>query len=73
MGDYVMILVRGMPYQTSIDAAKQLGVSTKTLRHYIHKGIIPQPPIVNYGIRKLAYFPPEYIEQAKTALADYQI
>ncbi len=67
-----MIIVRGEPLTTSIDAARQLGVSTKTLRQYIQKGIIPPPPEVNFGVRLLRHFPPEYMREAKEALTGYR-
>ena len=39
-----MIIVKGKAYYTIVDAAEQLGVSSKTIRDYIRKGIIPEPP-----------------------------
>jgi len=63
-----MIVTRGRKYQTTIDAAKALGVSAKTIREYIHKGIIPPPPLVNYGVRLIRSFTPNYIAAAKALL-----
>lgn len=65
-----MIVVKGKTYLTTMDAALELGVSTKTVRTYIRKGIIPQPPTIKYGIRTLKHFPPEYIKRAKKYLED---
>ena len=53
-----MIVVRGKTYTTTMDAAMELGVSTKTIRQYILRGIIPPPPEITYGVRTLRHFPP---------------
>jgi len=66
-----MIIVGGRTYYTIADAALKLGVSAKTVRDYIAKGIIPAPPIVNYGIRKIKYFPPAYMVKARGMLEKY--
>ncbi len=68
-----MIIVKGETYFTIVDAAKTLGVSTKTIRGYIEKGIIPAPPIVRYGVRAIKHFPPEYMTQAQELLDNYQV
>lgn len=67
-----MIAVNGAMYSTTVDAARELGVSTKTIRSYIQKGIIPKPPAVRYGIRLIPHFPPEYLESAKKHLENYR-
>ncbi len=67
-----MIIVKGKTYYTIVDAAEQLGVSSKTIRDYIHKGIIPEPPEIKYGIRILKHFPLEYIDLAKLHLENYR-
>ena len=48
-GHNTMIIVKGEAYFTIIDAAKTLGVSTKAVRGYIEKGIIPAPPSFGTG------------------------
>jgi len=67
-----MIIIKGKMYFTIVDAAERLGVSTKTIRDYIHKGIIPEPPEIKYGIRILKHFSLEYIELAKLHLENYR-
>jgi DNA-binding transcriptional MerR regulator len=67
-----MIITRGRKYQTTIDAAKALGVSTKTIREYINRGIIPPPPLVNYGVRMIRSFTPNYISSAKELIKKYR-
>jgi len=67
-----MIIVNGKAYYTIVDAAEQLGVSSKTIRDYIDKGIIPEPPEIKYGVRILKHFPLEYIDLAKLHLEDYR-
>jgi DNA-binding transcriptional MerR regulator len=66
-----MILKDGKAYETIAEAAKQLGgVSAKTVREWIRKGIIDEPPTLEHGIRTMAYFPPKYIKRAKERLRD---
>ena len=67
-----MIIIRGEPYATTVDAAMELGVSTKTLIQYIHKGIIPPPPEINYGVRLLKHFPADYMQLVREKLAIYR-
>jgi len=67
-----MIIVKGKTYCTIVDAAEQLGVSSKTIRDYIHKGIIPEPPEIKYGVRILKHFPLEYMDLAKLHLENYR-
>jgi hypothetical protein len=59
-----MILIKGRVYYTIVDIAKKLGVSAKTVRTYICEGIIPEPPVIEYGMRIVKHFPPEYMENA---------
>jgi DNA-binding transcriptional MerR regulator len=66
-----MIIVDGRKYSTIVDAAAKFGVSAKTVRSYIVKGVVPTPPTVNYGVRTIRHFPPEYIARAKRMLEKY--
>lgn len=70
--EVLMIVVRGKTYSTTMDAAMELGVSTKTIRQYILKGIIPPPPEIRYGVRTLKHFPPEYMILVRNRLEDYR-
>ena len=67
-----MIILKGKSYYTIVDASERLGVSAKTIREYIRRGIIPEPPEIKYGVRILKYFPIEYIELAKIHLENYR-
>jgi len=67
-----MILVKGQVYYTIIDLAKNLGVSAKTIRDYIRKGIIPKPPEISYGVRTVKHFPVEYMDIAEASLEAYR-
>jgi DNA-binding transcriptional MerR regulator len=67
-----MIIVKGKTHYTIVDAAERLGVSAKTIRDYIHRGIIPEPPEIKYGVRILKHFPLDYINLAKVHLDDYR-
>ncbi|HUH65025.1 MAG TPA: MerR family DNA-binding transcriptional regulator [Syntrophales bacterium] len=67
-----MIIVKGKTHYTIVDAAEQLGVSAKTIRDYIQRGIIPEPPEIKYGVRILKHFPADYIDAAKTHLDNYR-
>ena len=66
-----MITVGGRIYNTIVDAAVKFGVSAKTVRSYIVKGVILAPPTVNFGVRIVRHFPPEYIARAKKMLDTY--
>jgi DNA-binding transcriptional MerR regulator len=67
-----MIIVKGKSHYTIVDAAERLGVSAKTIREYIHRGIIPEPPEIKYGVRILKHFPIDYINLAKVHLDNYR-
>jgi len=59
-----MISSNGKTYPTIVDAAKEFGVAPKTVRDWIEKRRIPEPPTVQIGIRSLWVFPPEYLKVA---------
>ena len=67
-----MIEVNGERYNTLSDAAKIFGVSGKTVRDYIKKRIIPEPPKIMQGLRKFDIFPEDYLEFAKKQLYNYK-
>lgn len=67
-----MIIFNGQTYFTIIDAAAELGVSAKTIRQYIAKRIIPEPPVIQFGIRQVKHFPKTYIDAAKERLKRYR-
>jgi hypothetical protein len=67
-----MIIFNGQTYFTIIDAAGELGVSAKTIRQYIAREIIPEPPVMQFGVRLVKHFPKKYMETAKRSLKQYQ-
>ncbi len=67
-----MIIIKGCTYYTTADAAQILGVSAKTVRTYIEKGIIPEPPEIQYGVRTMKHFPEDYMKEAKGLLEKYR-
>ena len=66
-----MLIIKEETFFTVVDAAKAFGVSPKTVRSYIDKGIIPNPPEIQYGLRTLKHFPRDYMEEAKKLLDNY--
>jgi len=68
-----MIIISGQAYSTIIDAAGELGVSAKTVREYIAKKIIPEPPLIQFGIRAVKHFPADYMVVARSNLEKYRI
>jgi len=66
-----MIIIKGKTYNTTIDAAKVLGVSAKTVREYIKKGIISSPPEIKYGLRTIKHFPDDFLRRAQHELLNY--
>jgi hypothetical protein len=67
-----MIILKGKIHYTISDAAKRLGISAKTIRDYILKGIIAKPPEITYGVRILKHFPLNYLESAKLHIENYR-
>jgi hypothetical protein len=67
-----MISKNGQNYPTIADAAKEFGVSTKTVGKWIDDRVIPEPPTMEYGLRRIQYFPAEYIQKAKASLNRYR-
>ncbi|MEI6313462.1 MAG: hypothetical protein WCO89_01225 [Syntrophus sp. (in: bacteria)] len=67
-----MIIISGQAYSTIIDAAGELGVSAKTIREYIAKKIIPEPPIIQFGVRTVKHFPTDYMVVARSHLEKYR-
>lgn len=67
------VLVNGTSYPTISDASDHFKVSTKTIREWIEKGVIPQPPTVEYGTRELQIFPSDYLRKAEAARKDYKL
>lgn len=67
-----MIIFNGRTYFTIIDAAGELGVSAKTIRQYIAKEIIPEPPVIQFGVRVVKHFPKKYMDIAKKRLKQYR-
>jgi predicted site-specific integrase-resolvase len=57
---------------TIADAAEQLGVTAKTVREYIMKGIIPAPPEFDYGVRRMFHFPSDYMKRAKAEIEKHK-
>ena len=57
---------------TIVDAVKELKVSAKTISNYIEKGIIDEPPTIEFGLRTIRTFPPDYIEKCKKQINAYK-
>ena len=67
-----MIIINAQSINTIADAARILKVSSKTIRDYIQRGIIPKPLEIQYGIRTIQHFSDEYLEEAQKSLAAYR-
>jgi DNA-binding transcriptional MerR regulator len=67
-----MIIISGQTYSTIVDAARELDVSAKTIRQYIAKKIIPEPPVIQFGNRKVKHFSQNYLTAAKKQLQKYR-
>ncbi|GAB6909939.1 hypothetical protein JCM12296A_57870 [Desulfosarcina cetonica] len=65
------MVLNGEKHQTVSDAATYFGVKTKTVREWIKKGIISEPPSVTHGVRTVATFPDDYLRKAQTERNDY--
>jgi hypothetical protein len=62
----------GRTFPTLVDAAAHFGVSTKAVSSWVRKGIIPPPPTLDYGARRIAIFPPEFLAIADRALREHR-
>lgn len=67
-----MIVIKNKTHYTIADAAKEFGVSPKTVHDWIGKKIIPRPHTVQFGIRRIQVFPREYMKIAKRRIQEYQ-
>jgi DNA-binding transcriptional MerR regulator len=67
-----MIIISGQTYSTIVDAARELDVSAKTIRQYITKKIIPEPPVIQFGNRQVKHFPKDYLAAAIKQLQKYR-
>jgi hypothetical protein len=47
-------------------------VSVKTIRQYIAKKIIPEPPVIQFGNRTVKHFSQNYLAAAKKQLQKYR-
>ena len=55
----------GKWHDTVSDAAKQFGVTPKTVQSWIDDGVIPKPPVKRQGRRLVQVFPAEYLKRAR--------
>ena len=62
---FAMITIRKNEHPTCVDAAREFGVSTKTMHSWIKKGIIGKPPQIEYGVRLVFIFPESYMREAR--------
>jgi hypothetical protein len=67
-----MIIISGQTYSTIADAVRELAVSAKTIRQYIAKKIIPEPPVIQFGNRTVKRFSQNYLTAAKKAASKIQ-
>ena len=63
--------INGKKYATVKDVLGEFGVSAKAVNEWITKGIIPRPPQIEHGTRKINHFPSEYMARAKASLKAY--
>ena len=66
------VIVNGVSHPSIADASDFFNVSTRTIREWIEKGIIPHPPTIDYGTRELQVFTDEYLRSAVVARKEYR-
>jgi hypothetical protein len=64
------ISIGGRSYPSISDLATATGLSTKTLKSYIEKGILPPPTRIDHGMREFSVFPDDYIAKAVLIVKD---
>lgn len=67
----MVVIVNGVSHPSIADGSRYFKVSTKTIRQWIEKGIIPHPPTIDYGTRELQIFTDEYLRSAVVARKEY--
>jgi len=67
-----VIVINGERCRTISDAAGHWGVSVKTVREWIKKGAIPEPPRKTHGLREMDIYPDEYMKEATKRLKEYR-
>ena len=67
-----MITRNGKAYRTIADAAQELGVSAKTIRDWIQRGIIDHPPVVEHGIQTVTHFSADYMRKMKEQIREHR-
>ncbi|MDQ1686985.1 MAG: hypothetical protein QOC82_3722 [Frankiaceae bacterium] len=60
----------GREVNTVADAAQHFGVSAKTVDKWIRAGVIPEPPVMEYGLGVIRTYPPDYLKRADKALRE---
>lgn len=60
-----MLTIDGKSHLTIVDAARELGVSPKTVREWVQKEIISKPEEIEYGVRMVQIFTKEFLRKAK--------
>lgn len=68
----LMVVVDDVHHMTIGEASKQFGVSSKTVREWIRKKIIDEPPQAEHGVNTVSYFPPEYMVLATAKIKEYR-
>lgn len=63
-----LITIDQTSHRTIADAAHDWHVSTRTVRTWIDKRIIPPPPTIEHGTQVYRIFPPEYMKAATVAI-----
>jgi hypothetical protein len=64
--------IDGVDYNTVSNAARELKVSVKTVNEWIRKKIIDRPPTIEVGLKTIQIFPPQYLDMARSRIADYK-
>ena len=59
-------------HPTIAEAAKEFGVSPKTVREWIGKGLLEEPPSFDYGTRQVWIFPRNYMKEASRRLQEHR-
>ena len=64
--------IGGVPHKTINEAASELSVHPNTLRSYIDKGIVTEPPALPNGLVDRRYFPDDWFVKAKAGISAYR-
>ncbi len=64
--------IDGKTYLTLDEAAHRLGVSSRTVKNWLNRSVVPKPPRASQGLRTFFCFTDEWLAEARRAIEAYR-